>query len=92
MRKDTTNQQGAPNEKHSRSGKRIQYLEKENQYLKHLLSDAGISYSEKEIAGISNEYDPDQGARIIPRDITETDAKVFSACSGDARMYIASEL
>ena len=30
--------------------KRIQYLEEENQYLKHLLSDAGISYSEKEIA------------------------------------------
>ncbi len=57
--------------------KRIQYLEEENQYLKHLLSDAGISYSEKEIAGISNEYDPDQGARIISRDITENDAKVF---------------
>ena len=54
--------------------KRIQYLEEENQYLKHLLSDAGISYSEKEIAGISNEYDPDQGARIISRDITEYDA------------------
>ena len=57
--------------------KRIQYLEKENQYLKHLLSDAGIAYSEKEISDIVDEYDPNQGARIIPREITETDAKVF---------------
>ena len=56
--------------------KRIYYLEKENQYLKKLLVDAGISCSEKEIDG-SNEYDPDQGSRIIPRNITETDAKVF---------------
>ena len=29
--------------------KRIRCLEKENQYLKKLLADAGISYSEKEI-------------------------------------------
>ncbi|MBD5549270.1 MAG: DEAD/DEAH box helicase family protein [Lachnospiraceae bacterium] len=57
--------------------KRIHYLEKENQYLKKLLADAGISYSEKEINGGGNEYDPNQGSRIIPRDITETDAKVF---------------
>lgn len=57
--------------------KRIHYLEKENQYLKKLLSDAGISYSEKEINGSGNEYDPNQGSRILPRDITETDAKVF---------------
>lgn len=57
--------------------KRIRCLEKENQYLKHLLTDAGISYSEKETDDIVHEYDPDQGSRIIPRDITETDAKVF---------------
>ena len=57
--------------------KRIQYLEQENQYLKQLLSDAGISYSEKEIIENVHEYDPNQGARIIPREITETDAKVF---------------
>lgn len=57
--------------------KRIRCLEKENQYLKHLLTDAGIPYSEKEIDDIVCEYDPDQGSRIIPRDITETDAKVF---------------
>lgn len=57
--------------------KRIRCLEKENQYLKHLLTDAGIPYSEKETDDIVHEYDPDQGSRIIPRDITETDAKVF---------------
>ena len=57
--------------------KRIQYLEQENQYLKHLLSDAGISYSEKEIIENVHEYDPNQRARMIPREITETDAKVF---------------
>lgn len=42
--------------------KRIQYLEQENQYLKHLLSDAGISYSEKEIIENVHEYDPNHGA------------------------------
>ncbi|MDE6387576.1 MAG: DEAD/DEAH box helicase family protein [Lachnospiraceae bacterium] len=57
--------------------KRIQFLEKENQYLKKLLAGAGISYSEKETDGGTNEYDSDQGSRIIPRNITETDAKVF---------------
>lgn len=57
--------------------KRIHYLEKENQYLKHLLSVAGISCSEKEIDNIVNEYAPNQGSRIIPREITEADAKVF---------------
>ena len=43
--------------------KRIHYLEKENQYLKNLLAGAGISYSEKEINGGGNEYDPNQEAR-----------------------------
>lgn len=57
--------------------KRIQCLEKENQYLKSLLADAGIAYSVKAIDDDCKEYDPNQGARIIPRDITETDAKVF---------------
>ncbi len=56
--------------------KRIRYLEEENKYLKNLLAGAGLSYSEKEIDG-GNEYDPDQGSRITPRDITGTDAKVF---------------
>lgn len=57
--------------------KRIRCLEKENQYLKKLLADAGISYSENEIDADVNEYAPNQGARIIPRNITETDTKVF---------------
>ena len=38
---------------------RIQCLELENQHLKKLLADAGISYSEKEIDSDGNEYDPD---------------------------------
>ena len=57
--------------------KRIHELEKENQYLKNLLADAGIPYSEKEASADRGEYDPNQGSRIIPRDITETDAKMF---------------
>lgn len=57
--------------------KRIQCLEKENQYLKNLLADAGIFYSIKDIDDVGNEYDPNQGARIIPREITETEAKAF---------------
>ena len=70
--------------------KRIHCLEKENQYLKKLLTDAGISYFEQEIDGGSNEYDPNQGSRIIPREITETDAKVFFSMFWGARMYTAN--
>lgn len=57
--------------------KKIQCLEKENQYLKHLLEDAGIPYSAKNTDSCSKEYDPDQGARILPRNVTETDARMF---------------
>lgn len=57
--------------------KRIQHLEKENQYLRNLLMDAGIPYSTNEINDGNNVYDPNQGERIIPKDITETDAKMF---------------
>lgn len=57
--------------------KRIRCLEKENQYLKNLLINAGISYSEKVSDDNVNGYDSNQGARIIPRNITETDAKMF---------------
>ena len=57
--------------------KRIHDLERENQYLKTLLADAGIPYPEKETDTDCEEYDPEQGSRIIPRDITETDAKMF---------------
>ena len=57
--------------------KRIDCLEKENQYLKKLLADAGISYSENEIDADVNEYAQNHGARIIHRNITETDAQVL---------------
>ncbi len=56
---------------------KIQCLEKENQYLKRLLADAGVPYSEKIADGSSGEYDPNQGAKILPRNITEADAKMF---------------
>ena len=36
-----------------------------------------VQYSKKEIIENVYEYDPNQGARTIPREITETDAKVF---------------
>lgn len=39
--------------------KRIQCLEKENQYLKRLLMDAGIPYSVKNTDCDSDVYDPD---------------------------------
>lgn len=57
--------------------RRIQCLERENEYLKNLLTDAGIPYAKKEAAGSPDEYEPNQGARIIPREITEADANVF---------------
>lgn len=45
--------------------------------MKNLLINAGISYSEKVSDDNVNGYDSNQGARIIPRNITETDAKMF---------------
>ena len=39
--------------------------------------DAGIPYSANEINDGNNVYDPNQGERIIPKNITETDAKMF---------------
>lgn len=41
--------------------KGIRCLENENQYLKHLLTDAVISYSEKVSDDNANDYDSDQG-------------------------------
>ena len=56
---------------------RIKSLEKENQYLKSLLSQAGISYTNEELTKDNNAYEPNQGARIIHRDITDDDANLF---------------
>lgn len=49
---------------------RIEYLEKENQYLKSLLDKASISYEISLKAEKQDLFDPDQGARIIPKEIT----------------------
>ena len=56
---------------------RIEYLEKENQYLKTLLDKAGIPY---EVLGHMEKkelYDPNQGTRIIHKEITADDANIF---------------
>ncbi len=52
-------------------------LEKENQYLKSLLDGAGISYHVPAIMKNGDLPDPDQGARIISRKITDHDANLF---------------
>lgn len=56
---------------------KVNSLEKENQYLKSLLTSAGIPY--KSFSNTENDslYDPDQGARIIHKEITTDDANRF---------------
>jgi len=56
---------------------RIEYLEKENQYLKSLLDNAGISYDIPLSVEKQSIFDPDQGARILPKEITAEDANAF---------------
>ncbi|MCM1235775.1 MAG: DEAD/DEAH box helicase family protein [Ruminococcus flavefaciens] len=56
---------------------RIKSLEIENQYLKNLLKRAGIPYIDMASTEECNRYDPNQGARIIRRDITDDDANLF---------------
>ena len=46
---------------------RVEFLEKENEYLKSLLDKAGITYASTDHKPIDL-YEPDQGARIIHRD------------------------
>ena len=55
---------------------RVEFLEKENEYLKSLLDKAGITYASTDHKPIDL-YEPDQGARIIHRDITSEDANKF---------------
>ena len=57
--------------------KRIEYLEKENEYLKALLDNAKIYYDM--VLNTVNKVllDTNQGARIIHRDITSDDANMF---------------
>ena len=56
---------------------RIEYLEKENKYLKYLLDNAQIPYDVCLSAEKVDLFEPDQGARIIHRDITADDANMF---------------
>ena len=58
--------------------KQIRNLERENQILKELLQEAGIDYKEQtandqsiDALGVEDKFDPDQGARIRPLQITE---------------------
>lgn len=67
---------------------KIEYLEKENQYLKSLLDNAGIQYALYTNSENVNLFDLDQGARIIHRDITSDDAnKFFSMFWGRTDVY-----
>lgn len=56
---------------------KIKCLEKENQYLESLLDQAGISYHVSDEMKNGNLFNPDQGARIVPREITDHDANLF---------------
>lgn len=58
---------------------KVKCLEKENQYLKSLLDLAGISYHASDEKKNRDLFDPDQGVRIIPREITGHDANLFFA-------------
>lgn len=57
--------------------KRIEYLEKENEYLKALLDNAKVPYDMSLNTINEDLFVPDQGARIIHRDITSDDANMF---------------
>lgn len=56
---------------------RIEYLERENRYLKSLLDDAGISYDTSMIMESKEIFDLNQSARIIRREITDDMANLF---------------
>lgn len=56
---------------------KIECLEKENQYLKSLLDLAGISYHVSDQMKNTDLFDPDQGTRILPKEITDHDANLF---------------
>lgn len=56
---------------------KIKSLQNENQYLKSLLDQAGIFYHVPDKTKSMALFEPDQGARIIPREITDHDANLF---------------
>ena len=60
--------------------KLIRDLQQENESLKTLLSEHNIPYEDRNILeeqSVPDEYDEDQGARILPHEPTEDDAKKF---------------
>ena len=59
----------------------IRDLQQENDSLKTLLSEHNIPYEDRNVLeeqSVPDEYDEDQGARILPHDPTEDDAKEFT--------------
>ncbi|MCD7817811.1 MAG: hypothetical protein LUH07_01995 [Lachnospiraceae bacterium] len=66
---------------------KIEQLEKENDYLKKLLTKAGICFESEMIVDKTDVYDPDQGSRIIQKTaFSEEDAnkffKMYRYCHG----------
>ena len=77
--------------------KLVRLLEYENRLLKDKLKRENIPYEEvnpfEETIDNVEEYDPDQGERIInPTYITEEMATHFFPCFGDGRMFTQSEV
>jgi hypothetical protein len=71
---------------------KISRLEEENRLLKEVLTDAGIDYEtviSDEQSDPSGQYDPDQGARIHPFDVTDKVANQFFLlfCRGRKDVY-----
>ncbi|MCD8119814.1 MAG: DEAD/DEAH box helicase family protein [Lachnospiraceae bacterium] len=57
---------------------RVSQLEKENEYLRTLLTNAGISFESEDKSTKCDKYDPNQGSRIIPKtEFTTDDANDF---------------
>ena len=56
---------------------RINELERENQYLRRIIENAGINYSSALVSDEStqNIFDPNQGVRILPVEITRNHAR-----------------
>lgn len=71
---------------------RIEYLEKENQYLKNLLDKAGISMKCSEIWRRKNYMIQIKVHELFIRRLQRMMQICFSACFGDARMYTVKGL
>lgn len=68
--------------------RKIAQLEKENNYLKRLLKSSNISYETLDKIVNDSQFDPNQGKRIVPREITDMDAnRFFSMFWGRTDVY-----